>query len=314
MRSDPQEVKMTSRTPPPAASSESEGVVLRPPLAGSRPASGPRRPSARASESPAASARPGTTTERRATSDTPPLPSSVSVSEPAEDEASPGCPNLDAPVRYEVAMPRHLFDRLTDHEDAPRCRYDMATGRAEFVAEPGPAHEGRASQVTRLVVGVEHALDDAGHAPRFYLGRATRLLSDDGAFEPDECLFIDPPNHPDLWEFDGWLDVRKGHPVPDLVVEIDRGARSSHKLAPYFRMGVREAWTFGRRDGARIWVASPAARLGFRAADRSQVLPGLGRGDLDELLAGSSPLVASWRSRQLAKRIARTILARQGRG
>ena len=34
----------------------------------------------------------------------------------------------DGPVRLEIAMPRHLFDRLTDHDDAPRCRVDMATG------------------------------------------------------------------------------------------------------------------------------------------------------------------------------------------
>lgn len=50
----------------------------------------------------------------------------------------------DAPVRVEVAMPRALYDRLTGHDAAPRCRYDVATGRAEFVAAPGPAHEGRA--------------------------------------------------------------------------------------------------------------------------------------------------------------------------
>ena len=146
------------------------------------------------------------------------------------------------------------------------------------------------------------------------MGRATRLLSDDGAFEPDECLFIDPPDYPDLGEFDGWLDVRKGHPVPDLVVEIDRSVASSSKLAPYFRMGVREAWTFSRRDGARIWVADLRASARFRAADRSRVLPGLGRVDLDQLLAADSPLFASWRSRQLAKRIARTILARASDG
>ena len=222
--------------------------------------------------------------------------------------------NPDAPVRYEVAMPRDLFDRLTGHDDAPRCRYDMATGRAEFVAEPGPAHEGRASQVTRLVVRVEDALDDAGHPPRFFVGRATRLLSDDGAFEPDESLFIDPPELLNLTESDSYLDVRKGDPVPDLVVEIDRSVRSSHKLAPYFRMGVREAWTFSRRDGARIWVADRSSPSGYRAADRSRVLPGLGREDLDRLLAEDFPLAATWRSRQVAKRIARTILARQGRG
>ena len=47
--------------------------------------------------------------------------------------------NPDAPVRVDVAMPRDLFDRLTDHDEAPRCRYDTATGRAEFVAAPGNA-------------------------------------------------------------------------------------------------------------------------------------------------------------------------------
>ena len=222
--------------------------------------------------------------------------------------------NPDAPVRHEVAMPRDLFDRLTNYDAAPRCRYEAATGRAEFVAEPGPAHECRASEITRLVVRVEDALDDAGVPPRYILGRATRLVSDDGAFEPDESLFIDPPDAPDLRESDRYLDVRNGDPVPDLVVEIDRSVRSSHKLAPYFRMGVREAWTFSRRDGARIWVMDRQSPTGYRAADRSRVLPGLGRDDLDHLLAEDSPLAATWRSRQLARRIARTILARQGRG
>ena len=217
--------------------------------------------------------------------------------------------NPDAPVRYEVAMPRGLFNRLTSHDGAPRCRYDMATGRAEFVAEPGPAHEWRAGGIGSLISRVEDALDDAGHPLEFFIGGATRLLSDDGAFEPDECLFVDPPDQPNLMEFDGYLDTRKGHPVPDLVVEIDRSVASSHKLAPYFRMGVRETWTFSRRDGARIWVADPGAESGFRAVDRSRVLAGLGRDDLDQLLEGRSISATSRLSRQLAKRIARTILA-----
>ena len=51
--------------------------------------------------------------------------------------------NPDAPVRIDVAMPRALYDRLTDHDEAPRSRYDMATGRAEFVAAPGVSHEWR---------------------------------------------------------------------------------------------------------------------------------------------------------------------------
>ena len=50
--------------------------------------------------------------------------------------------NPDAPVRIDVAMPRGLYDRLTRHDTAPRSRYDVATGRAEYVAEPGIAHPG----------------------------------------------------------------------------------------------------------------------------------------------------------------------------
>ena len=212
-------------------------------------------------------------------------------------------------------MPRGLFDRLTGHDHAPRCRYDNATGRAEFVAEPGPAHEWRATEIPILVRQVENSLSDAGHASGFFLGGATRLLSDDGAFEPDASLFIDPPDEPDLREYDGYLDVRKGHPVPDLVVEIDRSVASSHKLGPYFRMGVREAWTFGRRDGVRIWVPDPELPSGLRSTKESRVLPGLDRSDLDGLLAGDrARRETASRSRRLAERVARTILARQGRG
>ena len=223
---------------------------------------------------------------------------------PAAADADP-----DSSVRVEVAMPRHLFDRLTARADAPRCRYDAATGRAEFVAEPGPAHEWRAHGAARLFDRIEDALAAAGRPVRFFVARATRLLSDDGAFEPDESLYIDPPDAPDLMEFDGYLDARKGHPVPDIVVEIDRSVDASRKLAPYFRMGVREAWTWSRADGTRIWVADPPAARGFRAADRSAVLTGLGRNDLDRLFAGRDPAGVS---RELADQVVRALVAGGG--
>ena len=60
------------------------------------------------------------------------------VRPPAGGPAPPGGPA--AQVRIEVAMPRGLFDRLTGHDDAPRCRYDEHTGLAEFVAVPDFAH------------------------------------------------------------------------------------------------------------------------------------------------------------------------------
>ena len=231
---------------------------------------------------------------------------------PAHPEPSPA--NPDAPVRIEVEMPRDLYERLTDHEDAPRCRYDMTTGRAEFVAEPGPSHEWRSVEVSGFFSLLRVELVRVGRGSGCLSTAATRLLSDDGAFEPDASLFLDLGLAHMEWvtEFDGYLDVRHGHPVPDLVVEIDRSVDSKHKLAPYFRLGVREAWTWSRRHGARIWVADREPDLhsgqGLRAADRSRVLPGVGQRDLDRLLTAYSPARASRNSLELAERVARAML------
>ncbi len=220
----------------------------------------------------------------------------------------PPDPNPDAPVRIEVEMPRDLYDRLTNWDHAPISRYDMATGRAEYVAEPGMAHEGRAARVSRLFGYLEDALDDAGRPALFIIGGATRFLSDDGAFEPDQCLFMDEENVRAATRLEGYLDTRKGHPVPELVVEIDRSVDSSHKLVPYFRMGVREAWTWSPRDGARLWTVDPDAGPGFSAADESRVLPGLSQDDLDHLLAGYASIELSRETRRLARRVADALL------
>ena len=248
-----------------------------------------------------------------------PLPAAESPEAPHAGAPSPARPepspaNPDAPVRIEVEMPRDLYDRLTDHEDAPRCRYDMATRRAEFVAEPGPGHEWRSGEISALFGSIRTEMVKVGRGSGFLSAAATRLLSDDGAFEPDASLFLDlDPAHMEwVTEFDGYLDVRRAHPVPDLVVEIDRSVDSKHKLAPYFRLGVHEAWTWSRRHGARIWVADREPDLhsgqGLRAADRSRVLPGVGQRDLDRLLAAYSPARASRHSLRLAERVARALL------
>ena len=211
-------------------------------------------------------------------------------------------------------MPRGLYDRLTGYDDAPRCRYDMAAGRAEFVAEPGVDHERRAAAISSLFSRIDDALEDAGHPSGLLVTAATRLLSDDGAFEPDASLFLDPVNARRVSDLEGYLDIRKGHPVPDLVAEIDRSASSSHKLAPYFRMGVREAWTWSRRDGAHLWVPDAASARQLRESPRSRVLPGLHRDDLDGLLDARSPSEASRRARRLARVVARTMLSNRAAG
>ena len=237
-----------------------------------------------------------------------PTGSSAAQAESTFEPVSVSSP--DAPVRLEVAMPRDLFDRLTDHDEAPRCRYDMATGLAEFVAEPGVSHEWRAGRLTALFVQIDDALADAGQiaAGELLSAAATRLLSDDGAYEPDASLFLGRATVAALQQED-WIDSRAGHPVPALVAEVDRSVNSRGKLAPYFRMGVREAWTWSRRDGARIWVASPESPEGFRAADRSAVLPGLDRERLDRLLAKDAAATTARLAREIARDVAAEIAA-----
>ena len=201
-------------------------------------------------------------------------------------------------------MPRDLYDRLTNHDHAPICRYEEATGLAEFVAMPTLSHEGRAALVTRLFVHIELTMLEAGNDPGFLLSQSVRVLSDDGAFEPDTSLFVDPSRAIMAAEVEGYLDTRLGHPVPDLVVEVDRSVNSRHKLLPYFRMGIREAWTWSPRDGVRIWVPDPARNDGTTIVEASTVLPGIGVEALDRLLGDSTREERFEVSRQVARQVA----------
>ena len=197
----------------------------------------------------------------------------------------------------------------TDHDHAPICRYEEATGLAEFVAMPGVSHEGRAGLIARLFAHIEFTMLDAGLSPAFFHGLATRLLSDDGAFEPDASLFVNPSHAIMAGQLEGSLDTRAGHPVPDLVVEVDRSVRSSRKLLPYFRMGVREAWIWGKTDGTSIWVPDATSTDAILPADASVVLPGVTLDDLDGVLAdgfGTERL-------ELSRRIARQVAELWGR-
>lgn len=214
------------------------------------------------------------------------------------ESAEPALPNT--PVRTEVAMPRALFDRLTGHDEAPRCRYDTVTGLAEFVAEPGVRHEGLASEVDHLLCRVADALADRGREVSWQRTGALRLLSADGAFEPDASFYLDPAAERRVRE----VDVRAGLPAPDLVVEIDRSRGSRHKLAPYFRMRVKEAWTFDRAAGAAIWTPDAASVDRCASWAQSRVLPGVTCPELDRLLAQRDPVARARHSRRLARRVA----------
>ena len=97
-------------------------------------------------------------------------------------------------------------------------------------------------------------------------------------------------------------------PFPTSWWRIDRSVDSSDKLAPYFRMGVREAWTWSRTDGVRIWIARTPADGAFAQTDRSQMLPGLDRQHLDRLLASRTPRDASRRARDIARHVSHAML------
>ena len=218
--------------------------------------------------------------------------------------ADAGTAPPDAQARIEVAMPRALFDRLTGHDEAPRCRYDTATGRAEFVAEPGVRHEGPAGEVDHLLCRVSDALAERGREVSWQRTGALRLLSGDGAFEPDASFYLDPAAERRVREVDGYVDVRAGLPAPDLVVEIDRSRRFRYKLAPYFRMGVKEAWTFDRAAGAAIWTPDAACADRCASSTQSQVLQGVTCSELDRLFAQRDPVERTRLSRRLARRVA----------
>ena len=224
------------------------------------------------------------------------------VRRPAGELAPAGGP--DAPVRVEVAMPRALFDRLTGHDDAPRCRYDEHTGLAEFVAVPDMTHEVQTMAAGQLFFRVQDVLADSGVDVAWRPAGATRLLSDDGAFEADASFYLDAEAARALGQVEGYVDVRTGLPPPTLVVEIDRSRRSRHKLRPYFRMGVEEVWTNHRLEPAAIWRPDAGAAAGCRPAEESGIFPGVIRADLDRLFARGSPSAQARFLRTLARRVA----------
>ena len=156
---------------------------------------------------------------------------------------------------------------------------------------------------------IADALADEGREVSWIPAGALRLLSDDGVFEADASLYLDPEAARAIRQVDGYLDVRTGLPPPDLVVEIDRSRRSRYKLAPYFRMGVMEAWTSDRKDGVSIWTPDGAAAEGFRSVPASAVFPGLTAAALTPLCTRGDPLEQARHSRRLARRVAARIVA-----
>ena len=178
--------------------------------------------------------------------------------------------------RHTASVPQGVVRRATGRR-VPRTSGDRR-GRP-CGAEPGFAHEGPASRIAELFVRITDALADRGREVSWTPAGALRLVSDDGAFEADTSLYLDPAAERAVRQVEEYLDIGAGLPPPDLVVEIDRSRRSGYKLAPYFRMGVKEAWTSHRKDGVSIWTPDAGVAEGFRSVSTSAVLPGLTAAD-----------------------------------
>lgn len=87
-------------------------------------------------------------------------------------------------------------------------------------------------------------------------------------------------------------------------MEVDRSVNSRSKLAPYFRMGVREAWIWSRPHGASIRLPDTTAHDGMVLAEDSVVMPGVTLEELDLLLADGSREERFQLSRAMALRVA----------
>ena len=166
-------------------------------------------------------------------------------------------------------MPRGLFDRLTDHDDAPRCRYDEHTGFAEFVAEPGFAHEGPASRITQLFGRIADALADDGSEVLWASAGALRLISDDGAFEADASLYLDP---------EAERAVRPGRRVPRRQGG-PAAARSRRRDRPQPPVGLqaRPLLPDGRQGGVDVTSEGRCRHLDTRCGCRRGLPVGRGQ-------------------------------------
>ncbi len=92
------------------------------------------------------------------------------------------------------------------------------------------------------------------------------------------------------------------------LLSDDGAFEADAKLAPYFRMGVKEAWTSDPKAGVTIWTPDAGAAEGFRSVSSSIVLPGLTATDLAPLCTSGDPREQARHSQRLARRIAERIL------
>ena len=128
---------------------------------------------------------------------------------------------------------------------------------------PTPEHEYFKSSIGYLIADLaeERALDYECFGSTTWKNQA-----DLAGVEPDDCFYFQ--NFPAI---KGRLDIdlKKGDPPPDLVLEIDFTSKSLDSLPIYARLGIPEVW---RYDKGELYVYHLVDGV-YAAAEISLVFP-----------------------------------------
>jgi len=138
--------------------------------------------------------------------------------------------------------------------DGPVPRFAYLEGVLEIMA-PSRLHESVKSMVGRLVEAwcTEKGIDITPYGSWTLEKKKVK-----SAVEPDECFVLgDDPE-----------DV----PRPHLAIEVALGRSAVRKLDIYARLGVREVWTWRKKEGFLISVLGSG---GYETRTESEVLPGI---------------------------------------
>lgn len=173
---------------------------------------------------------------------------------------------------------------IEEREERPVPRFSYDRGEMEIMS-PSFEHEAVADIIVSLVaeLSVELEIDLAS-------ARSTTFRREDleRGFEPDGSFYFR-----NIGGMRGKRDVDldRGDPAPDLVIEVDVTSPSLNKLPIYARLGVAEVWRYAggkmeilKRDQAGEGY-EPAAVSAFLPALTSEVLTRF----VEEGLATSRP-------------------------
>ncbi len=162
------------------------------------------------------------------------------------------------------------YERLVAEREerrAPRFFYDR--GVLEIVS-PSAEHEELGHflvlVVYELVVEWEIDMRAAGHT-------TFRREDLERGFEPDGSFYFS--RNAERVRGKANIDLARGDPPPDLIVEVDVTSHSLDKLPIYARIGVPEVWRYAGGRPEILGLRGEAGGEGYEPLPESRVLPPL---------------------------------------